>query len=109
MKAKEKISYLVKDGKWVKASKWMLFKHRLKNQFKRWKVVDKYSNKIISMEDMKRYFTLSPIEYEQAEKIYKEKGTIEYIFYPCGGIGWGVKVKVLKTGEIIDITDVSCW
>ena len=109
MKAKEKISYLVKDGKWVKANKWMLFKHRLKNEFKRWKVVDKYSNRIIPIEDMDIHFTLSPIEYEQAEKIYKEKGTIEYTFYPCGGIGWGVKIRVLKTGEEIDITDVSCW
>ena len=43
------------------------------------------------------------------QKIYKEKGTIAYIFYPCGGIAWGVKVRVLNTGEEIDITDVSCW
>ena len=58
---------------------------------------------------MKRYFSLSPQEYEDAEKIYKEKGTLEYIFYPCAGLAWGVKVKVIKTGEIINITDVSCW
>lgn len=57
---------------------------------------------------MKRYFSLSPKEYEDAEKIYKEKGTIEYIFYPCG-IAWGVKVKVVKTGEEINITDVETW
>lgn len=109
MKIGEKEHYIVKDGKWVKANKWMLFKHRLKNEFKRWKVVDKYSNRIIPIEEIKRYFILSPIEYEQSKKIYKEKGTIEYTFYPCGGIGWGVKVRVLKTGEEINITDVSCW
>ena len=105
----EKETWLVEDGKWVKATKWKLFKHRLKREAKRWKSVDIYSKRVIPIDDMKRHFTLSPLEYEQAEKIYKEKGTIEYTFYPCGGIGWGIKVKVLKTGEEIDITDVSCW
>ena len=76
---------------------------------KRWKLVDKYSNKIVPNSELKRHFTLSPIEYEQAEKIYKEKGNIAYIFYPCGGIAWGVKVRVLDTNEEIDITDVTCW
>ena len=109
MKVGEKEYYIIQDGKWTKANKWMLFKFRLKNEIKRWKLVDKYSNRIIPIDDMKRHFTLSPIEYEQAEKIYKEKGSIEYIFYPCGGIGWGVKVKVIKTGEEIDITDITCW
>lgn len=109
MKIGEKESYIIKDGKWIKATNWMLFKYRLKISIKKWKLVDKYSNRIIPIEEMKRYFSLSPIEYEQAEKIYNEKGTIEYVFYPCGGIGWGVKVRVLKTGEEFDITDVSCW
>ena len=102
-------TYIVEDGKWVKANKWKLFKYNLKSQLKRWKLVDKYSNRVIPIDDIKRHFILSPTEYEQAEKIYKEKGTIEYTFYPCGGIGWGVKVRVLKTGEEIDITDVTCW
>ena len=43
------------------------------------------------------------------KKIFKEKGTISYEFYPCAGIGWGVRLHVLKTGEIIDITDVESW
>lgn len=102
-------TYLLEDGRWTKATKWKIFKQKIKYEIKRWKLVDKYSNRIVSIDDMKRYFSLSPIEYERAEKIYKEKGTIAYIFYPCGGIAWGVKVRVLDTNEEIDITDVTCW
>ena len=101
--------YLLEDGRWTKATKWKIFKQKIKSEIKRWKLVDKYSNRIVPMDDMKRYFSLSPIEYERAEKIYKEKGTIAYIFYPCGGIAWGIKVRVLDTNEEIDITDVTCW
>jgi hypothetical protein len=103
------MKYLIEDGRFVKATKWKLFKREIRRQLKRWKLVDKYSNRIVPIDDMKRYFSLSPIEYERAEKIYKEKGTIAYIFYPCGGIAWGVKVRVLDTNEEIDITDVTCW
>lgn len=105
----KKEEYLLEDGKWVKATKWKIFKQKIKFEIKRWKLVDKYSNRIVPIDDMKRYFSLSPIEYERAKKIYKEKGTIAYIFYPCGGIAWGVKVRVLNTNEEIDITDVSTW
>lgn len=105
----KKESYVIEDGRWVKATKWKLFKRRLKNETKRWKLVDTYSNRIIPIDDMKRHFILSPIEQKEAEKLYKEKGTLEYTFYPCGGIGWGIKVKVVKTGEEFDITDVTCW
>ena len=101
--------YLLEDGKWIKATKWKIFKQKIKSEIKRWKLVDKYSNRIVPIDDMKRYFSLSPIEYDRAKKIYKEKGTIAYIFYPCGGIAWGVKVRVLDTNEEIDITDVTCW
>ena len=101
--------YLLEDGKWIKATKWKIFKQKIKSEIKRWKLVDKYSNRIVPIDDMKRYFSLSPIEYDRAKKIYKEKGTIAYIFYPCGGIAWGVKVRVLDTSEEIDITDVTCW
>lgn len=96
-------------GKWIKnPSKWVMLKRGVKLWCKKWKLVDKTKNKIIPQSEMKRYFSLSPQEYKDAERIYKEKGTIEYHFCP-GTIGWGVKVKVLKTGEEIDITDVSCW
>ena len=104
-----KNDYLIENGRFVKATKWKLFKQEIRRQLKRWKLVDKYSNKIVPNSELKRYFSLSPIEYERAEKIYKEKGTIAYIFYPCGGIAWGVKVRVLDTNEEIDITDVTCW
>ena len=101
--------YLLENGKWTKATKWKIFKQKIKSEIKRWKLVDKYSNRIVPIDDMKRYFSLSPQEYKDAEKIYKEKGTIAYIFYPCGGIAWGVKVRVLDTNEEIDITDITCW
>lgn len=78
------------------------------NWFKKWKLVDttKYDIEPIGR---KGKFQLSDREIEDAETIYKAHGTIEYTFYPCAGIGWGVKVKVWKTGEYIDITDVSNW
>jgi hypothetical protein len=97
-------------GKWIKnPSKWIMLKRGVKLWCKKWKLVDKTKHKIIPQSEMKRYFSLSPQEYEDAKKIYKEKGTIAYIFYPCGGIAWGVKVRVLDTSEEIDITDVTCW
>lgn len=106
----EKEIWIHYKDKWIKnPSKWIMFKRNLKLWCKKWKLIDKSENRIIPNSEMKRYFSLSPQEYEDAEKIYKEKGTLEYIFYPCAGLAWGVKVKVIKTGEIIDITDVSCW
>ena len=53
-------------------------------------------------------FILSDKQRKQADEIYKEKGTISYIFGPTG-IGWTVKLKVWETGEIIDITDYDTW
>ena len=106
----EKEIWIHYKDKWIKnPSKWVMFKRNLKLWCKKWKLIDKSENRIIPNSEMKRYFSLSPKEYEDAEKIYKEKGTLEYIFYPCAGLAWGVKIKVIKTGEIIDITDVSCW
>ena len=107
---KEKEISIYWKGKWIKnPSKWIMLKRGIKLWCKKWKLVDKSENKIIPQSEMKRYFSLSPKEFADAEKIYKEKGTLEYIFYPCGGIAWGVRVRVIKTGEIINITDVSCW
>ena len=106
----EKEIWIYYKDKWIKnPSKWIMFKRNLKLWCKKWKLIDKSKNRIIPNSEMKRYFSLSPKEYEDAEKIYKEKGTLEYIFYPCAGLAWGVKIKVIKTGEIIDITDVSNW
>jgi len=105
----KKEKYIIENGQWIKATKLKLFKHNIKKNLKRWKLVDKYSNKIIPSSELGRYFSLSPIEYEQAQKLFKEKGTLSYEFYPCG-IGWGIRVHCLdKNNEIIDITDVTCW
>lgn len=97
------------NGKWIKPSKWLLFKRKIYNWFTRFKIVDSKKYWLLSHNDSKYYFKLSAKEYEIAQTIYNEKGTISYEFCPCGGIGWGVKIHVLKTGEIIDITDVSTW
>ena len=106
----EKEIWIHYKDKWIKnPSKWIMFKRNLKLWCKKWKLIDKSENRIIPNSEMKRYFSLSPQEYEDAEKIYKEKGTIAYIFYPCGGIAWGIKVRVLDTDEEIDITDTSNW
>ena len=97
-------------GKWIKnPSKWILFKRKLKSLLKRWKIVDTYKYWIVPELDRNRHFILTEKEYNKACEVYKEKGTITYEFYPCGGIGWGVKIHVLKTNEIIDITDVDSW
>ena len=106
----EKEIWIYYKDKWIKnPSKWIMFKRNVKLWCKKWKIVDKSQNKIIPQSEMKRYFQISSQENEDAEKIYREKGTIAYIFYPCAGIAWGVKIRVLDTGEEIDITDVSCW
>lgn len=105
----EKEKWLAEDGKCVKATKWKLFKNNIKWWFLKWKLVDTFKYRLIPQSEMKKWFGLSDKEYEESKKLYKEKGTISYEFYPCAGIGWGVRVHVLKTKEIIDITDVSTW
>ena len=78
------------------------------NWFKKWKLVD--TTKYSTEPKYKRgRFQLTEKQLEEIDKIIKEKGTVEFTFYPCGGIGYGVKVKVWKTGEYIDITDVNSW
>ena len=97
-------------GKWIKnPSKWILFKRWIKFTLKRWKIVDSTKYWIIPEDDRKYHFILSEKEYNEAEKLYKEKGTISYEFYPCAGFGWGIKIHVLKTDEIIDITSYDNW
>lgn len=106
---KETWIYSKHKNSYIKATKWNLFWHKIKWKFIKWKLVDTSKYCLIPWEDRKKQFTLSNKEYEVSQKIYKEKGTISYEFYPCGGIGWGVKVKVLDTNEVINITDVSSW
>lgn len=103
-------TYMLIDGKLVKATKLMLLKNKIHGLITRFKVfIDGQKYIVIPREDIKYYFRLSPKEYKDAQKIYNEKGTISYTFYPAGGIGWGVKLEVLKTGEIIDISDICSW
>jgi len=51
---------------------------------------------------------LTDTQKKLSEDIFKDKGNISYEFIP-NGIGYSVKIKVLKTGEIIDITDIDTW
>lgn len=81
---------------------------KIKRFFKRWKIVDTRKYNLDPIKHNLR-FELTDQQVRDSERIYKEKGTIEYTFYPCGGIGFGCKVKVWKTGEYIDITDCSNW
>ena len=106
---KETWIYSNKKNTWIKASKWDLFWNSIKRTLIRWKLVDTHKYYLIPWSDKKRQFILSDKEYIKAQNIYKEKGTISYEFYPCAGIGWGVKIHVLKTEEIIDVTDYNNW
>lgn len=104
-----KETWIFKNNKLIKATKWDLFWRPIKHKFTKWKLVDTSKYWIIPEDDRKLHFILSEKEYEKAKKLYKEKGTISYEFYPCAGLGWGVKIRVVKTDEIIDITDVTNW
>ena len=108
---KNKEIYLVsKEGRLIKATPLMLFKSRIKRWFKKWKLIDSSKYVLIPRSDMGKWFGLSEEEYKESERLYKEeKRTISYEFYPCGGIGWGVRVHDLKTKETFDITDVTNW
>lgn len=102
--------YSKRKNNYIKATKWDLFCNRIKCKFTKWKLVNTSKYCLIPWEDRKKQFTLSDKEYEVSQKIYKAKGTISYEFYPCGGIGWGVKIHCLdNNNEIIDITDYDTW
>lgn len=92
----------------IKATKWNLFWKNLKFKFIKWKLIDTSKYCSIPWEDIKKQFVLSDKEYKDSKKIYEEKGTISYEFIPSG-IGCEIKVHVLKTGEIINITDFNNW
>lgn len=93
----------------IKESKFNLITYKIKNFFTKWKIIDSNKYWIIPEDERKLHFVLSNKEYEESKKLYKEKGTISYEFYPGGGIGWGIKVHILKTNEIIDITSYDNW
>ena len=102
-------TWICKNGKWIKATKFYLFRRRIFHWITKWKLIDSSKYRLIPVDEMKKWFGMSDKEYEESKKLYDEKGTLSYEFYPCGGIGWGVKIHVEKTGEVIDITDVSTW
>ena len=83
--------------------------NKIKHWFNKWKLVDVSRFTVDPYPYPYTRFELTPKQMEEANKIYKEKGTIEYTFYPCGGIGWGIKVHDLKTKETFDITDIESW
>lgn len=89
-------------------SPWRKLLIKLENLWNRWRIIDTWKYQLILKSDLKRYFCLSPEEYEVVQKIKKEKGDISYHFYPTG-IGTTVRVKVKKTSEEIDITDYNYW
>ena len=84
----------------------MEFLTKIKKFLTKWKLVDTSKNRICPKDS--KVFILTDYQSNLCDKIYKDKGTIEYTFYPTG-IGWGVKVKSWKTNEYFDITDTSVW
>lgn len=76
--------------------------------FTRWKIVDTKKYEIVSIEKKfkRRVFELSEEETKASEKLYKEKGTLRFIFTPTG-IGDVVEVEALKTGEKINISSYN--
>lgn len=89
-------------------SKWDLFKRKIKNYFTKWKLVNTNKYSIEPYPYPYTRFILTPQQMRDVERIYKEKGSMDYIFYYTG-IGIGFKVKIWKTNEEIDLTDVSTW
>ena len=91
-------------GRWTKARWWMLAIRRTKLWITKWKIVDTSKYQLVNRDELGKWFSMSDKEYKKSQKIYKEKGSISYEFYPCGGIGWGLKIHC-KDGEIIDRFD----
>ena len=106
---KDKEHYILKDGELIKLSKFKIFINNIKRFIHKYKIVNTYKYSLIPYSDRKYIFKLSKKEYEEAEKIYSSKGTISYEFYPCGGIGWGIRLHILESNEIIDITDIDSF
>lgn len=89
--------------------KWERLKSKLRKWWKRYQVIDTRKYAIYLKTDGDRAFWLSKSEYEQAKYLERAKGNLEYCFSNTTGIGITLRVKVIETGEIIDITDYSTW
>lgn len=81
------------------------FGRKVKHFFTKWSIVNKDKYRIIPNREL--IFRLTPRQREIVNDIIRTEGTVEYTFYPCGGILWGLKVKVWKTGAYYDITDLA--
>ena len=70
----------------------------------KWKIVDTKKYKII---DKNRFsFILTPQQQIDVEILQKEKGNMDFCFYPTE-YGDGFKVKIWNTNEWIDLTDIN--
>lgn len=83
--------------------------HRIKYFFTKWKFINTSKYFIIPISELNRHFFLTEKEYEDSRRIKKENGEIVIEFGPGGGIGTSVYVRVIKTGERINITDYTSW
>lgn len=101
--------YSKRKHRFVKATWFGLLIRKIKHLFTKWKIINTDYYWIVPNSDRGRHFILTDKEYKKAKKLYKDKGTISYEFYPCAGIGWGIKIHILKTNEIFDITDIEAW
>lgn len=93
--------WILKNGKWVKATKLEIFKRTIVEMFTRYKLIDTWKYNIIPHEDFKYIFKMTPKEYEKAKELCKD--ILAYEFYPIGGIGYGLKIHTKD--EVIDVTD----
>lgn len=67
----------------------------------KWKIVDTTKYELIKSNTTK--FVLTDTQEEQVEKLFEEYGDMDYCFYSTGA-GIGLKVKLWKTNEYIDLT-----
>lgn len=85
------------------------FVTKVRRWLTKWKLVDTTKYDVLKFPRPTLTFSLTKWQQEQVDKLYKQHGSMDYCFYFVGGIGVGFKVKLWKTGEWIDLTDVSDW
>ncbi len=74
----------------------------------KWKLVDTTKHVIMKFPPT-LMFALTEQQQKQVDKLYEQYGSMDYCFYFSGGLGIGFKVKIWKTNEWIDLTDVDSW
>jgi hypothetical protein len=76
----------------------------------KWKLVDTTKYEITEFSNSTYYkFVLTKWQQEQVDKLYEQYGGMDYCFYFSSGLGIGFKVKIWKTNEWIDLTDINQW